>query len=79
MKSLMGTPSKHEDDAVGTGLIADRQLELKLSSLNKNNLLTSSTKKDFRAQPMKGIDQAKRMLFASDEVRKWLSWSLKQA
>jgi hypothetical protein len=28
---------------------------------------------------MKGIDQAKRMLFASDEVRKWLSWSLKQA
>jgi hypothetical protein len=47
MKSLMGTPSKH-DEEVGTGLIAENDLDLKLNSLNKVNLLTSSGKKDFR-------------------------------
>lgn len=53
MKSLMGTPIKHDDDSVGTGLIADKELELKIGSLNKINLLTSSGKKSMRFDPVR--------------------------
>lgn len=69
IKSLLGTPIKQDDDTVGTGLLNDKELELKLGSLNKVNLLTSSGKKGTRLEYVRGLDQAKRMLFANDEGR----------
>jgi hypothetical protein len=67
IRSLVNTPAR-QDDEVGTGLIGqEKGIELRSNSQPKVNLMSSNTK-TMRTEQIRGIEQAKRMLFSNEEV-----------